>query len=168
MQIIGYDITTGEISHVFEGEDPEHLVECAEANGCSTWLEVATVPDPRRWRVEGGTLVAKAENPAVALAARRAAMTITPRQLFIALAAPPFSFITSEEAVAAATTGVMPAAVDAAVSSLPSAQETAARITWARMQEVRRTDPMVELLAATQPGTTEEMLDAFFTFAAEL
>ena len=98
----------------------------------------------------------------------REAMVISPRQLFIALASPPFEFIGAEEAVAAAVSGAMPASVEAVVAALPAEQEMAARITWARMQEVRRTDPLVALLAATQPDATDDVLDAFFTFAAGL
>jgi hypothetical protein len=97
------------------------------------------------------------------LAARRAAMQMTPRQLFIGLATA--GFITQAEAIAAAAGGSMPAAVEAAIAPMPPEAQFAARITWARMTLVNRTDPLVALLAAHQ-GLGVAELDAFFeTFA---
>jgi hypothetical protein len=66
------------------------------------------------------------------LEARRAAMQLTARQLFIGLATA--GFITEEEAVEAARTGALPAAVEAAIAGLPAEAQLAARITWARMR----------------------------------
>jgi hypothetical protein len=98
------------------------------------------------------------------LAKRRAEMQLTPRQLFIGLAAA--GLVTDDEAIASAALGTLPAAVEAVVAGLSPAEQTAARITWARMGVVERTDPLVALLAA-QAGKTAEDVDAFFeTFAA--
>jgi len=71
-------------------------------------------------------------------------MQLTARQLFIGVAAA--GFITEEEAIEAACTGALPAAVEAAIATLPGDEQTAARITWARMTLVSRTDPLVALL----------------------
>ena len=84
-------------------------------------------------------------------------MQPTPRQLFIGLATA--GFITEAEAVAAAGTGAMPTAVEAAIAPLPAEAQLAARITWARMTLVNRTDPLVALLAGSQ-GLGEAELDA--------
>ena len=92
-------------------------------------------------------------------------MQITPRQLFIGLARA--GLITGAEAVAAATQGAMPATVDAAVSTLPAEAQVEARITWARMSVVMRSDPLVDLLAAAQ-GLTSAQVDAFFVSCSEI
>lgn len=105
-------------------------------------------------------------DPGAELAAARAGMPpISRRQLLIGLAAQ--GWITAEEAVAAAAGGVMPAAVEAAVAALTPAEQTAARITWAAMSGAYRLDPLVELLAAAQ-GVTAEEVDAFFTACAQI
>lgn len=93
------------------------------------------------------------------LTAARARMTLSRRQLLIGLAAE--GWITADEAVAAATSGVMPAAVTAVVATLPPAEQVAARITWAAMSVAQRLDPLVELLAVAQ-GVSAAQLDAFF------
>ena len=99
------------------------------------------------------------------LVERRAAMQLTPRQLFIGLATA--GFISEAEAIAAAAGGAMPAAVEAAIAPLPPEAQLAARITWARMTLVNRTDPLVALLAASQ-GLGEAELDAFFETCAQV
>ena len=94
------------------------------------------------------------------VAIRRQTMFLTPRQLFIGLVTE--GFITPEEGIAAAATGALPAAVEAAIGGIPAPQQVAARITWARMGTVMRTDPLVNLLGAAE-GVGPEALDAFFT-----
>jgi hypothetical protein len=84
---------------------------------------------------------------------------ISPRQLLIGLAAK--GWITPEEALAAATAGTPPAVIEGVFASLPADQQLAARITWARMTTVLRTDALVPLLAATK-GQSEADVDAFF------
>lgn len=118
---------------------------------------------------EGGTIVAAppALPPIADPDAHRRGMEITPRQLFIALASPPWSYITADEAVAAAMTGTMPAAVEAAIAGFDAAAQLAARVTWARMQVVLRLDPLVAALGASQ-GASDAELDDFFAYAATL
>lgn len=151
------------ISFVFEGENRDALERTAVANGCVEWVEAAEKPEKGSRLVNGVVVAPAAPDPAVA----RAAMIVTRRQLLIALASPPWSFISAEEAIAAATIGAMPAAVEAAIADLPAAEAMAARVTWATMTQVERLDPLVDLLAATQ-GASPEAIDAFFMAAASI
>lgn len=167
MGIYGFDPVTGNFTHAFEGFTALEIPSCAAANGIDAENLVALEVEPdmltERW--DGAAVVPRNDLP---VNDPRAAMWITPRQLFIALASPPWNFISTAEAVAAAATGAMPANVEAAIASLDQHSQLAARVTWARMQEVRRTDPLVTLLAGTQPGLTDEILDQFFAFARNL
>jgi len=88
---------------------------------------------------------------------------ITRRQLLIALAAA--GFISAEEALAAAQTGAVPAAI-AGIFDLLSAEEAlAARITWATMTEVYRQDPLIAAIVAAGVATAEQV-DELFRMAA--
>ena len=89
----------------------------------------------------------------------RAALRLTPRQLFIGLAAE--GWITEAEAIAAATTGALPSVAEGAIANLPATQALAARISWARLTVAERTDPLVELLRAAK-GKSSAEVDAFF------
>ena len=89
---------------------------------------------------------------------------ISPRQLLIGLAAK--GWITPEEALAAATAGTPPAVIEGVFTSLPAEQQLAARITWARMTTVLRTDPLVPLLAATKGQSNADVDEFFRTYAA--
>jgi hypothetical protein len=89
----------------------------------------------------------------------RAKMSLTPRQMIIGLYFTRMA--TPEECIAAATTGTMPASVAAAISALPEQDQVIAKITWGRMTQVDRTNPLVSLLAAAV-GMTDEQVDAFF------
>lgn len=167
MGIYGFDPVTGHFTHAFEGFTALEIPSCAAANDLESenLIALATAPDMLRERWNGTAVVLRDDLPVVD---PRAVMSITPRQLFIALASPPWNFITAEEAVSAAATGALPANVETAIAALDPASEMAARVTWARMQEVRRTDPLVALMAATQPGLTDDTLDDFFAFARNL
>jgi hypothetical protein len=90
---------------------------------------------------------------------------ISRRQLLIALAQA--GLITEAEALAAAQTGAVPAVIDAFFSTLPSAQQTAARITWATMTQVERHHPLIQGVIDAQLATAEQV-DALFTTAAQL
>jgi hypothetical protein len=90
---------------------------------------------------------------------------ISRRQLLIALVAA--GLITETEALAAAQTGAVPAAIDAFFGTLPSAQQIAARITWATMTVVERHHPLVHAVIDAQLATAEQV-DALFTAAAAL
>lgn len=88
---------------------------------------------------------------------------ITRRQLLLALVAA--GLITGEEALAAATTGAVPAAIDAVFAALPEADALAARITWATMSVVERAHPLIAALIAAEVATPEQV-DALFIDAA--
>lgn len=100
-----------------------------------------------------------------ALAARRARMVVSRRQLLIALAQA--GFVTAEQAVAAARTGDMPPPLAALADSLPAAERLAVAVTWASMQQAERLHPLVDALAAAQ-GATPAEIDAIFDLAASL
>jgi hypothetical protein len=85
---------------------------------------------------------------------------ISRRQLLIALAAA--GFISAGEALAAAQTGAVPAAI---FDLLPAEQALAARITWATMTEVYRGDPLIGAIVAAGVATSEQV-DALFRMAA--
>lgn len=108
---------------------------------------------------------ADARDPQADLARQRADMRLSRRQLLIGLAA--MGWVTEAEAVAAATTGATPAAVEAAIAGLAPADQVAARITWAAMSEAQRLDPLVALLATAQ-GVDDAEVDAFFTTHASI
>lgn len=58
-------------------------------------------------------------------------------------------------------------AVELAINALPSPQKEAARIEWEYAQEVRRGDPLVEMLASSL-SLPEADLDSLFTQAEGL
>jgi hypothetical protein len=91
--------------------------------------------------------------------------SITSTQLFLVL--PAAGLATEAEAIAAAQTGAVPAAIDAVFAGLPAEQAFAARIRFARMTSIAREDPLVAALAAARSLTTAE-LDALFATAAAL
>ena len=88
---------------------------------------------------------------------------ISRRQLMIALAAA--GFISAEEALAAAQTGAVPAAIVGIFDRLPAEQALAARITWAAMTEVYREDPLIGAIVAAGVATAEQE-DGLFRMAA--
>ena len=92
-------------------------------------------------------------------------LAISPRQMLLALTAQ--GMITQAEALAAAQQGAIPAAIAEAFAGLSPEAEFAAAITWARMTEVERDNPLVALLGAAQ-GLTAAELDQFFAQAAAL
>ena len=85
---------------------------------------------------------------------------LTRRQVFIGMA--DAGLITAPEAIASASVGTPPAAVEAAFLAMPSAQQTPARITFGAFQVAYRNDPMTELFRTTA-GMTPTQMDAFFT-----
>lgn len=91
--------------------------------------------------------------------------TITRRQLILALAT--MALITGEEALAAARTGAVPAAVQAAFDNLSPSDKLAAEITWATMSIAERDHPLVALLAAANDMSSGDV-DDFFRLAAGL
>ncbi|MGD9766595.1 MAG: hypothetical protein AB7U62_03045 [Pseudolabrys sp.] len=91
--------------------------------------------------------------------------SITRRQLLLALKTA--DIITPAEAVAAAQTGVAPAAVAAMFDTLNEPQKSDAYITWASMSVAERDNPLVAMLAASQ-NMDEAAVDDFFRSAAAL
>lgn len=89
--------------------------------------------------------------------------SISRRQLLLGLVSA--GLITGEEALAAATTGAVPAAIDAVFAALPEADALAARITWATMSVVERAHPLIAALIAAEVATPEQV-DALFIAAA--
>jgi hypothetical protein len=90
---------------------------------------------------------------------------ISRRQLLIALAQA--KWITEAEALAAAKTGEVPAAIDAVFAALPKEQALAARITWATMTVVERDHPLIQAVIDAKLATADQV-DALFKAAAEL
>jgi hypothetical protein len=91
--------------------------------------------------------------------------TITSRQLFIAMAHA--ELISADEALAAAQTGAIPAVIDGTIATLPNDQQLVARITWARMRDVERANPLVALVGAALNRNAAE-IDALFVRAASI
>ena len=86
-------------------------------------------------------------------------LTLTARQFFIMLANS--GYVTPQEAVEAAQTGVVPANIAAVFATLPSEQALAAQITWAKMTTVARNEPLIAAVGASLSLTSQE-IDQFF------
>jgi hypothetical protein len=84
---------------------------------------------------------------------------ISRRQLLLGLAAE--GLITGEEALAAAQSGAVPAAVEVIFAGLPQADQLGARLTWAAMSQAERRNPLVGLMA-TAHGISPSDLDALW------
>jgi len=92
--------------------------------------------------------------------------TVSRRQLLIQLKTA--GLISAEEAVAAAQTGTVPAAVQAVFDTLPTQSDRDdAAITWAAMSMAERDNPLVSALAAAN-GMNAAAIDEFFLTAAAL
>lgn len=90
---------------------------------------------------------------------------ITATQFFIMAGAT--GLITQQEAIAAASSGAIPAAIEAIFSGLPTEAQFAARVRWARMTILERHEPLIQL-AAGALGLSEAQVDDFFIEAATL
>jgi hypothetical protein len=86
-------------------------------------------------------------------------LTLTARQFFIMLANS--GYVTPQEAVEAAQSGVVPANIAAVFASLPSEQALAAQITWAKMTTIARNEPLIAAVGASLSLTSQE-IDQFF------
>jgi hypothetical protein len=115
--------------------------------------------------VRDATPAEVAEIEAVRNAPSPVPSAISRRQLLIALTAA--GLITEAEALAAAKTGEVPAAIDAVFGALPKEQALAARITWATMTVVERDHPLIQAIINANLATAEQV-DALFRAAAEL
>lgn len=90
---------------------------------------------------------------------------ISTRQFLIAAALN--EMITQEEALSAATSGTVPAAIQAVFDQLPGDQAFVALVTWAKMTTIPRVDPLVAAVAAAFNMTSQE-LDQFYIQAGAL
>lgn len=90
--------------------------------------------------------------------------SISRRQLLLAMAGA--GLITDVEALAAATTGAVPAAIDAVFAQLPEAEALAARITWATMSVAERDQALITALIAAGAATSAEVDALFLTGSA--
>lgn len=91
---------------------------------------------------------------------------ITPRQFFIQSAIS--GYITQDEALAAATTGVVPPEILTILqASLSPPQLFAAQVSWARMTLILRDDPLTSIIAQGL-GITSAQMDAFFVAASQI
>ena len=95
----------------------------------------------------------------------RPTMMLTRRQVFIGMEKA--GIITAPEAIAVATVGTVPAAIKAAIETLPQDDQTPAFITFGLFQTAYRLDPMVALFQATA-GMDDDAMDAFFTTYAAI
>jgi hypothetical protein len=152
--IVRYAVVAG------DGGSVVNVIEAAEGFVVEG---AALVPDDGTARIgglwDGAAFLPPANEPAPVPG------VITRPQLLIALAAS--GVVSAEEALAAAQTGAVPAAI-AAIFDLLSAEEAlAARITWATMTEVYREDPLIAAIVAAGVATSEQV-DALFRAAARV
>lgn len=91
--------------------------------------------------------------------------SITTRQFLIA--AMGAGFITSAEALAASTSGAVPASIATSFAELSPAGQVVAQITWAKMTAIARHEPLV-IAAAARLGLNDEQVDAFFLQASTI
>lgn len=123
------------------------------------WAVWIADTERQRWDAEAGALVPHEPPPTPPVVPR----VISRRQLLLQLAAA--GLITAEEALAAATTGAVPATIDAVFAQLPPQDALGARITWATMSTVERSHDLVAALVAASVATEAEV-DALFIAAA--
>lgn len=91
---------------------------------------------------------------------RAALPPLSRRQVFIALHR--LGLISAEEAVAAAATGAVPAALEPVFAGLPEPEATDARVTFAAFQVAYRLDPLTTMIA-TAGGLDDDAIDAIWT-----
>lgn len=121
--------------------------------GHALWCQASARPDIAPFVVEP---VAEPSPDDV----RAAIPPLTRRQVFIALHR--LGLITASEAVAAAATGVVPAALEPLFVALPEPAQTDARVTFAAFQMAYRLDPMTAMIAAAV-GLSQQEIDAIWT-----
>lgn len=96
---------------------------------------------------------------------RAAIPPLTRRQVFIALHR--LGLISATEAVAAAATGEVPAALEPLFAALPEPDQTDARVTFAAFQMAYRLDPMTTMIAVSA-GLPDAEIDAIWTSFASV
>jgi len=90
--------------------------------------------------------------------------TVSRRQFFQQAAIA--GIISESEALAAVTTGALPASITAFISTLPADQQFGATMLFS-VSEFVRSSPMANAFGQTL-GMTPEQIDAFFTAASQL
>ena len=136
-------------------DDNGHVV--IVESGHPLWLKASAQPDISPFVPEAKEKPTEAE-------IRADLPPLSRRQVFIALHR--LGLITASEAVAAAATGEVPAALSVSFSALPEPQQTDARVTFAAFQMAYRLDPMTAMIAASA-GLSDAEIDATWTeFAA--
>jgi hypothetical protein len=90
---------------------------------------------------------------------------ITRRQLILGLREA--GVLSDEEAIAAAKSGDVPAAIQPFVAYLSAEDQVTFAVTWASMSVAERSDPLVAALGAAN-GWSDEQLNAFFISSAQL
>ncbi len=128
------------------------------------WVEPAAVPPGQRVTVvhyerQGGQVVQVLELETVV------PLTLTRTQMLLGLLAQ--QLITSEEAIAAARTGAVPAFIVSHFEALPEPERTAAYVKWASSATFHRADPLL-LAMAQVTGLTDAQLDGYFIQAAQI
>ncbi len=154
-------IAGGVVAELIEIEaDGPPLAERFHPDLAATMVAVPEgTPVAPGWRWDGNAFAAPA-NPEPVVPAQ-----ISRRQMLLALVAG--EVITPTEALAAATTGAVPAAIDAVFAGLSPSDALAARITFATMVEVERAHPLIGAMIAAELVTAEQA-DALFFMAATL
>lgn len=144
-------IQDGIVINVVIADDPERVggIACPDDVGIG-------------WSYSDGTFTAP---PAPDPEPAPVPASITRRQLLLALNR--MGLITGEEALAAAKTGAVPAAVRAVFDNMQPADKLAAEITWASMSVAERSNPLVAALAQAN-GMTDAEIDDFFRLAASI
>lgn len=127
-------------------------------NGFVDWIEVPGPEVGRTHRVEDGVLVERTDTgPTVE--EQRASMSLMFDQLIIGLVTEGWI---SEPDGDGWLAGALPTAVLAVISTLPPEDQFSARARATRPSVIKRTNALVNLLAAAE-GKTPEEIDAFFT-----
>lgn len=140
-------------------EPPQHILDTFPAGT----VEVPLKPGADfEWN--GSEWVAVPPDPAQQLAAERAAMSATRGQFLIAaVGAGIITEATAEEAAG----GGWPAAFDAFMAGLSAPQRIAAKAAWVDGDKVRRTNPILALIAADQ-SVSPDAVDDLFRAAMEI
>lgn len=91
--------------------------------------------------------------------------SVSRRQILIGMAL--VGWISEKEAIDALATGARPTAVEAVIDQLPQEEQFPATMKWIGFQTAYRDDAMVAALA-TAAGKTEQDVDKFFAFCANI
>lgn len=155
MRAVIIDTNTGLVINVIElDEEADYTAPTGHTVQYSDTAQIG-------WSWNGSAFIAPIEpSPPVIVPTQ-----ISTRQFLIAAAIA--GIITQQEAVDAAMTGAVPAAIEAVFGALPNEEQFAARITWAKMTVIPRDDHLVRVVA-TSLNMTEQQMDDFFISAGNI